>query len=221
MSVGKPWEILRTQVSNRVVDLYTKSGDIGSYSAYIVLLPDYEAGFVIMSAGDGATANVGYLADTVTEHFLPALEQAARAQAEAQFAGTYTAAALNSSITLAVADAKSGLQVSRWVSNGTDMLPLVAALRNAKSAVDLRLYPTDLVTENGNGTEIAFRSVVLPSASNGGGVFTQTGRCATWGGVDGVMYGEVAIDDFVFGLDAKGDAVSVEPRVLRATLEKQ
>ncbi|KAE9386343.1 beta-lactamase/transpeptidase-like protein [Gymnopus androsaceus JB14] len=77
MSVGKPWEIIRTSVDGRVVDLYTKSGDVGAYSSVLVIIPDYNAGFATLAAGGDAIQVSAVTADLIIDAFLPALEQAA------------------------------------------------------------------------------------------------------------------------------------------------
>jgi hypothetical protein len=44
--------------------------------------------------------------------------------------------------------------------------------------------------------------------------------CGSWGGVDAVMYGNVALDEFLFHFDEYGRAVGIEPRMFRVTLQK-
>ena len=49
-SVGAPWEISRMEVAGRIVDYYTKEGDIGVYAAGLYLIPEFNAGFALVSA---------------------------------------------------------------------------------------------------------------------------------------------------------------------------
>lgn len=69
----------------RPVDIYTKSGDIGLYSAMLALDPDHGFGFSILTAGK----KTGHVRDAVgsllVENFVPALEEAAREEADASY----------------------------------------------------------------------------------------------------------------------------------------
>ncbi len=54
-----PWEIYRIALpideltdASRIVDTYTKGGDIGQYSTAFGLVPDYEIGWSVMAAGE-------------------------------------------------------------------------------------------------------------------------------------------------------------------------
>src|SRR5688572_25599502 len=94
MSVGMPWEIRRALLplghgGTRVVDLYTKNGAFGLYSAMIVLSPDHGLGYVVLIAGSGGDSLLGYLPDLLAETLLPAAESAARETSAARFAGIY------------------------------------------------------------------------------------------------------------------------------------
>jgi hypothetical protein len=221
-SVGAPWEIFRVETSRGVVDLYTKGGALGVYSSLIVLVPDYDFGWVILSAADTfRTAFIGQdiLANSIANVFLPAIEAAAKDEAATAFAGTYKATnGLNSSITI-VTDEFPGLGVQHWISNGTDLFDVYldsVGLTSARNTVSVRLYPTNLLQISPR--QLAFRAVfeVLPNEARKGAF----SACGSWGGVDGVMYGNVAVDEFVFQFDEYGKAVSVEPKTLRITLQK-
>ena len=229
-SVGAPWEIFRVKIPRGVVDLYTKAGDIGVYSSLLVLVPDYDVGWVILSAGDNlGTALAGAMgfADLITDTFIPAFEAAAKDSAAVTFSGTYKATnGLNSSIAIATDDSP-GLGIQNWISNGTDILAAFLALNGVtgdRFEASVRLYPTNLF--QGSPREQAFRAVfeVVPknttasTAAAGSGVFSS--NCFAWASVDGISYGNVAADEFLFHFDEYGSAVSVEPRMLRVTLKK-
>ena len=51
LSVGVPWEIRRVVLpsENRIIDVYTKTGDIFAYSSIIALIPEYNVGFSILA----------------------------------------------------------------------------------------------------------------------------------------------------------------------------
>lgn len=219
-SVGMPWEIFRvtTDNSTRVVDLYTKTGDIGLYAAVLVLIPDYNAGFVMNSAGLNSEATLAPLADLIADTYLPALEQAAREQTAANIAGIYTSAApLNSSLALAVEAGKPGLALKSFVSNGTDVLPILAQLYG----INPRLYPTDLVTQTADGGKrVVYRALFNGLDYAGTGVISKIIEGFSWGSVDALMYGEVGLDEFLITFDAEGRAVAVSPRAFRVTLSR-
>ena len=220
-SVGKPWEIYRSEVNGRVVDAYTKSGNIGYWGSILVLIPDYQVGFSILGAAgpDPLTnPNGGVLpsvvADIVASNVLPALDQLAKQQAVSKYAGTYKASAssgINSTATL-VADDLPGLSIARWISNGTDLLGSMGSAR---------AYPTDLRSSTGaNGTnQIAFNVQTASFAPE-----TSTGffnpDCETWFGVASLEYGDAPLEQIIFTLDASGKVLSAEIPALRLQMDK-
>ncbi|KAE8441352.1 hypothetical protein EG329_005501 [Mollisiaceae sp. DMI_Dod_QoI] len=220
-AVGAPWEILRLNVSpnNRLVDLYTKAGDLPGYSSLFVLARDWDIGFSVLTAGPSATSNSRILAGLVSDAISQAIEDAARAEAETNFSGTYETKdqSLNSSISLTTDAAKPGLGVSRWINNGTNMLS--SSVEEASiSAPSVRLYPSGLKRDIGNGeVELGFRAVFEDlKAGTIGGLFGN--GCETWVGVDGTYWGSVSTDEFLVTIGKDGKAKSVVPRALRVEL---
>lgn len=212
--VGAPWEIISFG-DERPTDLYTKSGDIGLYSSTVVLDPDHDVGFAVLAAGNGTHESIAMISDIISTTLLPALEQAAKSQADARFSGTYTQPDTNSSITIAT-DAGPALVVTSWSNNGTDMLQSYATLTGFPdpSQMSIRLYPTGLTSPG----QIAFRAVMPPAFPPGIGPFTSS--CITWVTVDSHVYGNIGLDEFVFDVDGNGTAYSISPRVLRTSLTK-
>lgn len=213
-SVGAPWEILSFG-DERPIDLYTKSGDIGVYSSVLALSPDHNVGFTILGAGKSTHESLALAADLVSATLIPALEHSAKTQASKRFAGTYALSNGNSSISI-IADDGPGLSITSWINNSADMLKGFASLNGISdpSQLSIRLYPTGLESPG----QISFRAVVPPSMPPGIGPFTSS--CITWVTVDSQVYGNVGIDEFVFDVDADGDAVSVSPRALRTVLQR-
>ncbi|KAF7561913.1 hypothetical protein G7046_g2222 [Stylonectria norvegica] len=225
-SVRRPWEIARYThpKSGVVTDLYTKSGDSGLFSSFLILLPDYGVGFTILTAGTSTmrTDAAALIADLMTESILPALEAQAALETANKFAGTYTSTidGLNSSLILFLNNTSSGtpdLAVSSWISNGTDML-LVAPKFIGKAP--LRLLPS--ITESGSG-QLAFRLTTIPVSTartrSFGPFLAQYAKNMDWLTVDAGTYGGVGFSLFVFDVE-DGDAVTVTPAVTRAKLRR-
>jgi len=218
-SIGAPWEIFRIQLpsTSRVIDLYTKDGGIGVYSSEIVLIPEWGIGLSILEAGTSSA--LGVIFQMIAEIMGPALEAAARKEADTAYSGHYVSSdpKLNSSITITTDDSLSGLGVTSWISNGTDMLNTVALLLVPNPSI--RLYSTGLKKKLSDGNSlVSWRAVIDNMDQSNATSFFPT--CLNWGSVDGLMYGTIAVDDFVFTVGRDGMATSVEPRVLRSTLNR-
>ena len=218
-AVGAPWEIRRihTAPNNRIVDIYTKTGNLPGYDTLLVLVPSLDTGFNVLTAGVNTPTNVIMLSNLLSDTIIPAAEAAAREEASAAYAGTYssTDTALNSSITLALDDSKSGIGLTSWVSNGTNMLTPSSFVPGSS----VRLYPTGLsrVLEGSTDVDVGFRAVFENLVSDGvGGTFTTS--CQTWGQVDAVYRGTVGSDEFVVRIGSDGKAKAVSPRALRVDL---
>ena len=248
-SVGMPWEIRRVDVpasntnasasQTRIVDLYTKNGEVVAYSSLLVLSPDHQFGYVILAAAPAAQTGsrsfeVSLLGDILASTLLPAFEEAAREQAAARFAGTYVSSPSESDNTTATTlvipgadDGKPGLGVESWKQGDLDLLETFVTVTLGADPKDykpsLRLYPTGLTSDDGQvsfrGVWEAFPKDSAASATGESGPFT--GGCVAWGMVDTPHYGKVAFDDFVFRSDGGDTAVSVTPRVSRVTLSRQ
>jgi hypothetical protein len=176
-------------------------------------------GYAILAAGPGATAVTTVVSDFIATTVVPAFEQAAKEEAQHQFSGTYALSrGLNCSIAI-TADESPGLKVAQWINNSQNILEAIKAAWGLTEAADisLRLYPTGLQTSG----RISFRAVI-PSLHQGSsqvtGPFTRS--CTTWMAVDGMVYGSVGVDEFVFDVDDKGKAVAVSPRAMRVSLPR-
>ncbi|KAK3693322.1 beta-lactamase/transpeptidase-like protein [Podospora appendiculata] len=223
--VGYPWGIRRIPrpLSNgkRTVDAYVKAGRIGYYSSLLSLLPDYGVGITIVMAGSALPGNSNFnIADAVGEILLPALEAAAREQADAIYAGTYVDKAHNSSLKITTQTDRPGLGIENWVSNGTDMQGWSVVLQSGYAPVQpsIRLYPTGLETNGGKrkGYKAVFEDLSLPSRA--GSMFSTD--CGSWVSFTAVMYGGQALDQFVFVLDGSGKVVGLENAALRSVLTR-
>ncbi|KAI8631782.1 beta-lactamase/transpeptidase-like protein [Xylariaceae sp. FL1651] len=230
--VSLPWGYRRvplgapgTGLENRIVDAYSKAGSINQYASLIVLLPDYDVGFAALLAG-GWPGNANWdMADAIGPILLPALETAAREQADGMYAGTYRAAgSLNSSITLSTDPQKPGLGVDHWVSNGTDMIPVAIryTLNYNVTGPSVRLFPTGLESgAAGGGTKVAFKAMIENTDAPDRRDKMFSTNCGTWVSQTVAVYADYPLDQFVFTIGSNGKVVSVEPLALRSTLEKQ
>jgi hypothetical protein len=232
-SVGAPWEIHRLKIpaSNRVVDLYTKSGGIGAYTSQLILIPDFDVGFSILAAGGGSGFDmhpISILVDFIAEIFLPALENAVREQAESKLAGHYATIdeeGLGSSITLSTDAAKPGLGIEMWISKDVNMLPVLAKLLTSSplTPITARLYPTnnmELSIGDSGHQKVGYRALIdFPKDFVDHGAFAlESGK---WFDVDKLLYQGMAFDEFVLEFDVDGYGVGIEPRVSGVWLGKQ
>ncbi|RBQ78067.1 hypothetical protein FVER14953_03457 [Fusarium verticillioides] len=229
MSVGMPWEIRRTYIplgrsGTRIVDLYTKNGAIGFYTAIIVLSPDHEVGFVALIAGTNRAYLLSYLPDLLAQTLLPAAENTARDAAVTRFAGTFEGP--KSRLTVTMSDT---LVVRNWTRAGVDVLTMLAALTwpGLDLIPVLRLYPMGLE----GSKRVSFRGVFEAHLADESPSEAETntteasvgpfsGGCLSWGGVDSLTYGNIGVDDFEFEIDDNGKAIGLTPRVMRETLKK-
>ncbi|KAI1609311.1 putative penicillin-binding protein [Exophiala viscosa] len=222
-AVGAPWEIYRLAIpintiinASRIVDTYTKSGDIGQYSTYFGLVLDYNIGITVLAAGDNPNRQVPPVRGTLVDIFYNAAEQAAKEQARVAFTGTFKSTDRNSSITLGV-DGGPGVVVQQWISNGTDFL----ANEWLASYNDFRLYPTNLKTQADGLTYYKYHLNFL--ASNGepvtGDPWSELNDY--WLEVDELIYNDLATDAFVIGFDQDGIVQSVSSQALRTNMLRQ
>jgi hypothetical protein len=208
-----------------MVDIYTalsnEDSNEGLYSSYIGLVPDFGVGFSILSADAEKPADLNAHADLIGDVLLGALMSVAAEQASGNFGGSYgnKGAALNSSIVLGV-DKLPGLFIRDFVSNGTDFKGTLAGILGFDSPVDLsiRLYPVQLVEKAESGSKMAFRAVFQDMTELAD---ADTPTCVSWLDLDKLRYGDRALDEFIFELDSKGKAVSVEVPALQVTLERK
>ncbi|KAJ4344800.1 uncharacterized protein N0V89_012544 [Didymosphaeria variabile] len=219
--VGRPWEIYRSVINekqNRVVDIYTKGGNIGVYASTVALIPDFDVGFTILIASE--TGAYPYtLSGVLTDALLPAVEEAARLQTDKAYAGTYRAASINSSVTISSEKGKPGLTLDSWVSNGTDVFGIFG------SPEDFRIYPSNVGYQQSQGNysvmdgeRVSWKAVSgVDLGYEDHGAFSA---CPTWLQIDRPSWGLYGIDDWVFVLGEDGRVKQVEIAALKIVLER-
>lgn len=178
---------------------------------------------------------------------IPALEGEAAQQARHNLAGTYTSgnSKLNSTMTISLStdDIGSsgknnggyggGLRITKWVSNGTDVLA-----SDLFANLPTRLLPSlpmkEMRSQPGQSPrQVAFQATVNPqtasytaaSAAGIEGVIGPfTGSAATnsdWLTVDGAHYDDLGTNLIVFDLDPQGYATSLTPAAMKASLQRE
>jgi CubicO group peptidase (beta-lactamase class C family) len=220
-SFGAPWEILRYQHDSGVVsDIYTKSGDSGSYSSFFVLIPDYNVGFTVLTALSGAKRNplAGAIGDLLSNTILPALEAQAAAEAEHNFAGTYSVPGHNSSLTLSVnktEGAVPGLILESIINNGSDIREVQPTWFGPGARLLLSIPEV--------GGRVAFRIATpgdIPIIDKSRKLFSGFGS-GDFVLSDSLAYGGISISLFEFEVDEDGKAKTASHAMLRTTFERK
>ncbi|OAP60695.1 hypothetical protein AYL99_05697 [Fonsecaea erecta] len=148
---GMPWEILRVDrivphSPARTVSFFTKGGSLPGYRTLILLVPEYGLGITIFTGGDDGF--IDQLVEMVTVPLIRAADRVAGRQAAHRYAGTFLAdpsSGINSSLQIAYSDAH-GLKITKWVSNGTEMLSAIPLQFHVPEdrGFHLQLIPTSL-----------------------------------------------------------------------------
>ncbi|KAK1996400.1 beta-lactamase/transpeptidase-like protein [Colletotrichum falcatum] len=242
--VGKPWEGIASDnltADGRLVEVYTKGGDIISYHSLLALVPEYGVTVSVMAAGPevGGGPYSYYLLklNELLPPLMRALDAAARDDALRDVVGTYADAATDSALTIAAAADDGGgggggwgLSLTGWRARGFEVLPNLARYSFlGVNATDLppnpgqtaRLYPTGL--EEGNRT--AWRAVFDsfgPAARDAvdAAFFYPNASCVTWFSMDRATYGYKALDHFELTYGADGRVESVLPKAFAVSLKR-
>lgn len=230
-AVGSPWEITFLEAPNgRRKQYYTKQGDLAAYHSAMVLSPDHDLGWVVLTAG-ATLENAALVRQTLMNAYdtivAPAVENLAKLEAVANFEGTFVDEATNTSVTFSVADdGRPGIGIVEMVGRGVDWSGpggTLALLFGTGSGA--RLYPSQLKTvskrANGSGTytsRLGFRAVYLPKGETGN---IEDPCLRGWAGLGAPIYGQRTLDDWVFELGEDGKAKTVENRALRVKMRRQ
>jgi hypothetical protein len=204
--VGAPWEITRMSGWSKLhnIDLYRKEGEIGYYSSLYALVPDFHLGYALNMASVNEIIPRD-IESMILDTLIPAAYAISKEQAAKNFAGTYTARGINSTIVLAVDD-EIGILVQTFVSNGIDILG------NTPKKLP-RAYPMNLVLPSKNNTSrTAFRVVLQAPIS---------GVCISWMLADYGRYAGRPLDELVFETGPDGVATKLYQPGLKITMEKK
>ncbi|KAF9879640.1 hypothetical protein CkaCkLH20_03183 [Colletotrichum karsti] len=220
--VGQPWEGYLSDnltADGRVVEVYTKGGDIDEYKAGLVLVPEHNVTITILAAGgEAAGRRFSYYAETMNAVLPPlirALDEAARDDAREKIVGVFEDGESGSRIGLGL-DGGPGVRVEDWVMRGFEVVPnwrrySHAGLNDTGMRPDrertARVYPTGLLRDGGRAA--GWRAVidVLGEGERegiDGEMFWRRASCITWLTMDRVSYNNVGLDYFEFGYGEDG-----------------
>ncbi|KAM0433991.1 hypothetical protein ACHAPT_003935 [Fusarium lateritium] len=230
MYLGAPWEIMRSDnvtSDERLVEFYTKGGDLGTYHALVAVVPDYDIAISVLTGGPETSGGVVQLLfSQVVKAMMPAIEAAGKAQAKESFVGEYTNKETNSTLVLEIDDEGPGLNIAKWTVRGTDVnshwLNYLSAISTSlpEIQVSARLYPTDLTADD----KIAWRAsydlgTTDEIAQTDAQMFWQDASCVSWGMVDRAVHEFKALDEMVFTVE-EGRATGVELVGFQTALER-
>ncbi|KAM0559879.1 hypothetical protein ACHAPJ_003827 [Fusarium lateritium] len=220
IQVGAPWEIVRSidPKSGVVTDIYSKSGDGGFVTTWLMLIPDFGVGFTVLTANPVESTRLriaSALADHMLEKVLPSLWKQSAKEAQKSFGGSYvsTTKGLNSSLTLAVnmtEGAPPGLVVTNFISNSTDVLKVW------EGTFSTRLVPT--AAEDGTITMRGLTTGDLPKTNVT--LFSKM-MASDWINSPGMLSGGLPENMYVFEVDDKGKATAVTLPGYRVKLERK
>ncbi|KAL8839752.1 MAG: hypothetical protein Q9170_001623 [Blastenia crenularia] len=218
---GMPWEIFRTRDllpdSDRIQTIITKAGGLRGYTSQLLLIPEYDLGLVVFVAGDGHA--LAWLRDEILKALLPIVEGTTRDQTASGFSGTYksTDTHINSSISIEV-QGPSGLVITSWISNATDFLARYVSMSTRAGGVARpgKVQLTSAGTRRG-ATDEVWRAQFVPDQFPSGGVINM-GFITD---VDTFTYAARSVEEFVFEIDASGQATAVTLPAFRIKLKRQ
>lgn len=237
-SVGGPWEILRSDnltSDGRVIDVYTKSGDLGLYHALIGIVVDYDIVISVLTAGPEVSIDPyarSKFFSGVVRSFVPALEEAGREEAatDESWVGTFTEDVTNSSITI-ILDNGPGLLISNFTVRGFDVLNNINSysINTASSSLDGsrptpdiegRLYPTKTLSDFETAWRATFDSTTNEQRDElDAQLFNVDGSCDTWFGYDRAAYNYLSLAEFIYVQD-DGAVTAIRSPAFNVTLTK-
>ncbi|KAM0449440.1 hypothetical protein ACHAO4_007458 [Trichoderma viride] len=201
--IGAPWEIYRSNnvtKDGRIIEFYTKAGDLFSYHSVIALIPDYDLVMVALVGGPEVSGATTYqLIGDASTALLPVIEQAGKAKAQVQYAGTYTDSSTNSSLTLTLDDGP-GLSVTKWQVRGTDVIGTSLLGESPTVPPRTRLYPSNLSSSNQTAWRVLFDGSADEVAAEDALYPWDQFSCSSWSTLDKLAYQFQAQDLFLFDM---------------------
>ncbi|KAH6623277.1 beta-lactamase/transpeptidase-like protein [Chaetomium tenue] len=236
--MGQPWEIFRaTNITSdgRLIDLYTKTGDLINYHSQLVLIPDYDLVLTLLVAGpasptEGSQTTMTLMMSRILQTLLPAIEAAGKAETAAAYAGTYSDKRTNSSLTLSLTeDDGPGIAITRYIIRGVDVprtdpgstLP-PATPPVLDPPMRYRLYPASTGAEGETSWRAVGTRATAEEVGKQDGLFAWgMNSCITWAMMDRSTFEFGARDHFVFGVGGDGRVKGVEAVGYQVQLVKE
>ncbi|KAI1616491.1 beta-lactamase family protein [Exophiala viscosa] len=224
---GTPWEIFRTDKllsgSHRPVTFVTKGGGLPGYRTIIMIVPEFELGITILTGGD--TDLLDSLQEIVSVSLIQAADKLVKRQIEETRTSLYKASHINSSLELAYTE-EQGLAVTKWISNGTDMLSVIPIQFQVPTpGFHLQLVPTLLYRDQKHLYGEIWRIALvldMPASEN-----PLTKDIPVWDDscitdLDTMMYAGKPLNEVVFLDKAQdGSYETIELSAFRVTLTRE
>jgi hypothetical protein len=175
----------------------------------------------ILGTGPHASTVVPLLLDAVQAALIPTLDNLARSQAAAKYAGKYeTEGSANQSAAITLTADGPGLRVSKWINRGIDMLKSFDVLMFDSDpadavAAEVRLYPIGI----GNRWSVGFSNGRQQNAKRTPDILRGS-ACLSWMTLDAFHYGKVPLDEIVFDVNEEGRVEGLDIPVLRVKLAR-
>ena len=208
-AVGRPWDIYHFGTHNTVVDIYTKSGNVGRYSSYFGLAPAYDVGFAILAVNsEGQAPDLNAYAD-ITLGGLLQVDALGRAEASETLAGKYKSSDSDSILEVEVTDSDPGIVITTLTVNGSNWLAKLAKLAGIDKTkfLDLRMYPTNLEQSvDDGGKQQVFQGVIQDKSALAD---AGTSTCVSWQTVGKLNKNGEPLDRFLIEFNKRGVAKAV------------
>ncbi|KAM0242947.1 hypothetical protein ACHAP5_007057 [Fusarium lateritium] len=230
-AVGSPWEIYRVDnltSDGRIIDIYTKGGTLSGYQSGMAMIPDMGISVSVLGAGPEVSSIWSQLAIlNIIEALVPTVDIAAKDEARARFAGTYSDKTSGSSLTLSL-DKGPGLVLSDWVARGFEVLPNLNRYQPGRindttpsGIKSIRLYPTGIENKSRAAWRAVFPSLNEQEAEMIEGMTSvKDVTCITWHMLDCFVYNSLSMDHFELKYGKDGKAVSIKSKAFSIEMTK-
>lgn len=216
---------------------YAKSGGAYGYRSHIALLDSHGVGVVLMTAGDMSALT--YLYDAMLATLIPAVDLAAREEAETSLEGLFTSASpcgkgnCAAACVEATLELNDALELTSLTRDGNDILNAIGELWLVTIGAQLapivpvfRFFPTgDITAAEVDGRSITkeawrvFFETDVPGSKTGlpgQGISAQ--ECNGWTLHDWMHYGSEPVDRMLVVRDEDGEVIGIEFPFLRSGL---
>ncbi len=226
--LGAPWEIYRSDnltAAGRLIEVYTKSGNLASYNSMIALVPDYNITVAVNVAGNETSELISTMfMSKIVQTLLPELERIGRENSVESYEDTYRDSATNSSLAIKIDDGP-GLSVKSLIVRGVDILATHGVLSSFGAPSDdstpatARLYPTNVESGARQSWRAMYTTLTAAEmAAVDNSLFWNSGSCQAWEALDRFTYQYKSTDEIVFTMQ-DGKAVSAELPIFQVSLQ--